>query len=150
MVQIVQPQPTCLTDPSIVTIATRTNAEATVNNDMSLHEADNPTSATNEVSLSKRLYLTRSPLSKSHGTISIRQSPVPKRQRSMRTGTESSQRSLFDHSAPSTLTLTDQLDSTVRNTRSISLMGIKLTSNETKVVQELSDFLTLHFTKGSK
>ena len=62
----------------------------------------------------------------------------------MRTGTESSQTSLFDHSAPSTLTLTDQLDSTVRNTRSISLMDFKLTSNETKVMQELSE-ISLHY-----
>ena len=89
-VQIVQPQPTHLTDPSIVTIATRTNTEATANSDTFSHEPDNPAPATNEASLSKRLYSTRSPLSKSQGTSQMRQSPVTKRHRRMRNGTEGS------------------------------------------------------------
>ena len=43
------------------------------------------------------------------------------------------------HTSPSISTLTNQLDSTVPNTRPISIVDFKLTSNETKVVQELSE-----------
>ena len=138
-VQIVQPQPTHLTDLSTVVIATGTTAEDTANSATLLQEPGNLAIETNEASLSKRLYSTRSPLINSHGTSRTRQSPVPKRQRRMRTGTECPRTSVFDHTSSSTLTLTTQLDSTVSNTQSISIIDFKFKSDETKGMQELSE-----------
>ena len=65
--QIVQPQPTGLVDTCILSRETETHAEITVDSDTCLHhEPNSPAPATNEIRLSKRLYSTRSPLSKSH------------------------------------------------------------------------------------
>ena len=82
-IQIVQPQPTVLIDRE-----TGTQAETTTNSDTyTPNEPESPAPAPNEVSLSKRLYLICFHKAKKTSNPN-KHSPVPKRQRRMRTGTE--------------------------------------------------------------
>ena len=132
-IQIVQPQPTVLIDRE-----TRTQAETTTCSDTyTPNEPESPAPAPNEVRLSKRLYSTRSPKGKKTNNPN-KHSPVPKRQRRMRTGTEGACRSQVG-SPP--VTQIDYTHDGVPSQHSITstINDFKLKTAETKVVQELSE-----------
>ncbi len=134
-VQIVQPQPTVLIDREAMT---QTRAETTASSDTHLPtEPQSPAPAPPEVRLSKRLYSTRSPLTKPRSP--NRHSPVPKRQRRMRTGTEGA---CMSQTSTQPITQTDfnrQDEPLNQQPSTVTVNDFKLQTNETKATQELSE-----------
>ena len=138
--QIVQPQPTALTDNCVLDRQTETHAEPTTNSDTCLcreQETISPAPATSEMRLSKRLYSTRSPLRQPCSP--TKRSPAPKRCRRMRTGTERSCGSLFDNGVTSQLTQTEPTYTRLPSQEPSTIKDFTLSNNEIKMQQELRE-----------
>ena len=132
-----QPQPTVLIDRETIT---QTQAETTMNSET--HQSTEPHSpalAPPEVRLSKRLYSTRSPCTKPNTP--SRHSPVPKRQRRMRTGTEGACMSQKLNSTPPIIQIDHSRQDDISNQQppTVTINDFKLQTNETKAIQELSE-----------
>ena len=150
-IQIVQPQPSKLVNTSqeklVVTDSeAATHAEATTSSNTHLsptRHPDTPAAAMEtletryQACLSKRSYSIRSPVN-SPG----KRSPLPKRKRRMRTGTEGASRNLHEQFHSSTSTQMDYQQQTPSQKPTLTIKDFQLTDKEDKALLELAEMST--------
>ena len=147
-IQIVQPQPSKLVNTSqeklVVTDGeAATHAEATTSSNTHLsptRHPDTPAAAMEtryQACLSKRSYSIRSPVN-SPG----KRSPLPKRKRRMRTGTEGASRNLHEQFHSSTSTQMDYQQQTPSQKPTLTIKDFQLTDKEDKSLLELAEMFT--------